>query len=89
MHAAIAEQAEELEKLEQGCDEVEHRLQGLETQEQECREKCERSRGECEALRTRLEEGRCFSKAEVFRLQGELHCGRCLSSRDADYRSRS
>ncbi|ORY74099.1 Spc7 kinetochore protein-domain-containing protein [Leucosporidium creatinivorum] len=71
MHAAIAEQAEELEKLEQGCFEVESRLEGLEKQEMEHREKVEKSKAECDALRTRLEEGRCFSKAEVFRLQAE------------------
>lgn len=70
MHAAIAEQAEELEKLEQGCFEVVSRLEGLEKQETEHREKVEKSKAECDALRTRLEEGRCFSKAEVFRLQG-------------------
>lgn len=71
MHEAIAEQAEELEKLEQGCLEVETRLEGLEAQESEHRAKVDQSAAECDALRTRLEEGRCFSKAEVFRLQGE------------------
>ncbi|KAK4051993.1 hypothetical protein OIO90_004523 [Microbotryomycetes sp. JL221] len=71
MHAAVAEQAEELEKLERGYDEVASQLAGLTSKADDLAAQVTQSTAERDGLAQTLEEGRCFTKAEVFRLQGE------------------
>ncbi|KAK4050282.1 hypothetical protein OIV83_003603 [Microbotryomycetes sp. JL201] len=71
MHAAVAEQADELEKLERGFDEVAAQLAGLTSKADDLSEQVAKSTAERDEIAQKLEEGRCFTKAEVSRLRAE------------------
>lgn len=64
--------SDELEKLERGYNEVASQLAGLAARAEELSTQVAQSTSERDDLAKKLEEGRCFTKAEVFRLQGEL-----------------
>ncbi|KAM0786347.1 hypothetical protein ACM66B_001819 [Microbotryomycetes sp. NB124-2] len=71
MHAAVAEQADELEKLERGFEEVAAQLAGLTSKADDLVAQVAKSTAERDELAQKLEEGRCFTKAEVSRLRAE------------------
>lgn len=80
--------SEELEKLERGYSEVAAQLAGLESKADDLAQQVAKSTAERDELVQKLEEGRCFTKAEVFRLQGEseiriVACGELTSGRSS------
>lgn len=71
LHADVDEQATALDVLENAHAEAAGRLAALDGQADELREARGVLEREAEALQRGLEEGRCFTKAEVFRLGAE------------------
>jgi hypothetical protein len=61
---------DELEKLERGYNEVAIQLAGLTARAEELAANAAKSMEDKDDLQRKLEEGRCFTKVEVFRLQG-------------------